>query len=268
MPTDPQTLRAVVPNAGFEEVYRRLITEALAEMQADIVAELTKAWRDNPPEMTEDASPAETLRALMAKLSKQWGGKFDALATNLGAYFGKSVLDRSDRQLMAILRRGGFTVKFKMTREINDVLRATINENVALIKSIASQHLSEVEGLVMRSVAAGRDLKQLTDDLTKRYEITRGRAVLIARDQNNKATANIVKTRQLSVGIEEGEWRHSRGGNHPRIAHVRFSGQRFSLREGHDFGDGFGPVLPGQAINCKCTWRPIIPGLERSTRNA
>ncbi|KYF05143.1 phage head morphogenesis protein, partial [Salmonella enterica subsp. enterica serovar Typhimurium] len=76
-----------------------------------------------------------------------------------------------------------------------------ITENVNLIRSIPQQHLTQVETLVMQSVGRGRDLKTLTDELEKRYGITRRRAALIARDQNNKATSVMQSARQRSVGI-------------------------------------------------------------------
>ncbi|MCH5894342.1 phage head morphogenesis protein, partial [Salmonella enterica] len=85
--------------------------------------------------------------------------------------------------------------------EMNTALQASITENVNLIRSIPQQHLTQVETLVMQSVSRGRDLKTLTDELEKRYGITRRRAALIARDQNNKATSVMQSARQRSVGI-------------------------------------------------------------------
>ena len=254
-------LAAIHPNAGLEAIYRKRLEAAVKAMHDDVAREIEKLYAAKPPEMAGDESPAMAMRGLMARLGRKWLGKFDTLSQELADYFAKSSLQRTDAALKSILRRGGFSVKFQMTREVNDILQATIGENVSLIKSIASQHFTEIEGLVMRSVTAGRDLKSLADGLQQRYKVTRHRAAFIARDQNNKATANINMARQTALGITEGVWRHSRGGNHPRPDHVRFSGTKFSLKKGHDFGDGFGSVLPGQAINCRCTWSPIISAL-------
>lgn len=113
----------------------------------------------------------------------------------------------------------------------------------------------------MQSVGRGRDLKTLTDELEKRYGITRRRAALIARDQNNKATSVMQSARQRSVGITEGIWRHSRAGKTWRPSHVKANGKRFDLRKGM-FLDGKW-VLPGEEINCKCGWEAVIPGLEK-----
>ncbi|ELV4297825.1 phage head morphogenesis protein, partial [Salmonella enterica] len=94
-----------------------------------------------------------------------------------------------------------------------------------------------------------------------RYGITRRRAALIARDQNNKATSVMQSARQRSVGITEGIWRHSRAGKTWRPSHVKANGKRFDLRKGM-FLDGKW-VLPGEEINCKCGWEAVISGLEK-----
>lgn len=233
----PKTLQPVRANAGFEALYRKRLESFLRGMSDDIERQVVALYAGKPPEMATDDTPVAALRALLTRLSRKWQARSNTMAQELSDYFAKGVAQRSDAALKSILRRGGFTVSFQMTREVSDVIQAIIGENVSLIKSIASQHLSEVEGVVMRSVSAGCDLKLLTDDLQSRFDITRRRAVFVARDQSNKATSAIARSRQTSLGITEGIWRHSRGGNHPRKDHVRFSGQRFNLKEGHDFGD-------------------------------
>ena len=114
----------------------------------------------------------------------------------------------------------------------------------------------------MQSVSQGRDLAGLTKGLQKIHGVTRRRAQFIARDQNNKATAVMTRARHLELGITKAKWLHSAGGKQPREAHRHFSGQVYDIREGHDFGDGNGPVWPGTAINCRCVSVPIVPGFE------
>ena len=139
-------------------------------------------------------------------------------------------------------------------------MQATVQENVSLIKSIQSEYASEVEGLVMRSVAAGRDLKTLTDELEERYDITRRRAKLIANDQNNKATVQMARARQLSMGVTKARWMHTGGGKTPRQSHVHANGKVFDLAKGL-YIDGKW-TFPGEEINCGCVTAPIIPGVD------
>lgn len=145
---------------------------------------------------------------------------------------------------------------------MRDAFNAVKAENVGLIRSIAQQHLSHVETLVMQSASQGRDLAGLTKGLQKIAGVTRRRAVLIALDQNNKATAVMTRARHVELGITHARWLHSAGGKQPRPKHVSFSGQVYDIRKGHDFGDGEGPVWPGTAINCRCVCVPIVPGFN------
>lgn len=256
----PVVLGAVRPNAGIEAAYRARLDAMIGEMQRSLVHWLRAAYRKNPPKMANDASPAADMRAAMAELTARWQRQFDRAAPELAKYFTTKMANRSDATLRAILRRGGFSVTFKMTAEANDVMQATIGEQVGLIKSIASQHLADVEGLVMRSVAQGRDLGKLTDALEHRYALTRRRAALIARDQNNKATATMTRVRQQGLGITQAVWKHSHAGKEPRPSHVAADGTIYDVDKGLIL-DGE-QVWPGTAINCRCTSKPLIPGFS------
>jgi SPP1 gp7 family putative phage head morphogenesis protein len=110
----------------------------------------------------------------------------------------------------------------------------------------------------MQSVQNGRDLGTLSKGLQKQFGVSKRRAALIARDQNNKATAVIARTRQQSLGITQAKWRHSHAGKTPRPSHVHADGEVYDIAKGM-YLDGEW-VWPGTAINCRCTSQPIIQG--------
>src|SRR5512146_2230504 len=200
---------AVRPNAGIEAAYRRKLKALIAEMARSFDYWVKASWRASEPVMAQDATPAEELRVALNRLGRRWQRRFNEAAPELAAYFAKQAHRRSDAALASILRRAGFTVRFTMTPEMRDVFRAVVAENVQLIRSIPQQYFTQVQGDVMRSVAAGRDLNTLSRDLAKRHGVTARRAAFIALDQNNKATAQLQRARQTSLGIEEGVWLHS-----------------------------------------------------------
>ena len=134
-----RVLRPIHPNAGIRASYRRKLDSLIRDMQDSYVYWLRAQFRETPPRMAQDATPA-----------------------------------------------------------MRDIIDATVTANVSLIKSIASEYHTEVEGLVMRSVTAGRDLSFLTDELEKRYGITRRRAANIALSQNNLATSALRRARTAS----------------------------------------------------------------------
>lgn len=262
----PKVLAAVRPNEGLEAAYRAKIDRLVGDMHASLLYWLTAAYRAKPPEMAADdvfvdMSSGMAMRAAMRKLARRWQRNFDKAAPELAKWFSQAAADRSDRQLMAILKRGGFTVSFKMTAAANDVMQATIGEQVGLIKSIAEQHLSQVEGLVMRSVSLGRDLGTLADEIEARYGVTKRRAALIARDQNNKATATMQRVRQLGLGIKQAQWCHSHAGAHPRPSHVKAAADKvvYDVEKGWYDPDEGQYIWPGTLINCRCFSRPILP---------
>lgn len=259
MAQKPKTYGQIRPNIAIEASYRRRLTALCQAMSVDVSKQVLRLYKTDAPEIAQDASPAMQLRDLIAELRRKWVRRFDIAAKELASYYAKQNLIRSDAALSNILKRGGFSVKFQMTRTMNDVMQATIGENVSLISSLPQQHMLEVEGAVMRSVTAGRKLSELTEELQKRQGITRRRAELIARDQNNKMTSAMTRARQLALGITKGIWRHSRASHQPRPSHLEFDGHEFDLKEGV-YLDGK-ITWPGVEINCRCGWSPILPGI-------
>ncbi len=253
-------LRAVRPSAAVRARYERKLDSEIVEMHRSLTFWLIQTYRANRPEIAQDASPASELRKALRKLARRWQSNFDRLGERLGEYFATAANDRVDGELKRMLRDAGFTVKFRMTRAQNDVLQATITEQVSLIKSIASRHLTNVEGIVMRSVQAGRDLGTLTKALEENYGVTRRRAANIARSQNNIATATLTRARQEELGITKARWLHSAGGKTPRPEHVAFSGKTYDVRKGA-FLEGRW-TWPGREINCRCVSVPVIPGFD------
>lgn len=253
-------LKAVRPSAAVQAKYQRRLERAIREMHRSVDYWLSANYKRQKKRMATDASPAAELRAAMRKLSRRWQRRFDDLAPQLAEFFAQDVQDRVDAEFHRMLRKAGFTVKFKMTQAQQQAMAATIGENVNLIKSIPQRYLTNVEDAVMRSVQEGRDLGALTKELQEQYGITRRRAVTIARSQNNMATATITKTRQKELGVKKARWLHSAGGKKPRPEHVAFSGKTYDVEKGA-FLEGKW-TWPGREINCRCVSVPIIPGFD------
>ena len=255
-------LKPVHSNAGIRAAYRRKLLALIDAMQDSYVYWLRAQYREKPPRMAQDATPAKELERELRKLGIRWQKQFDKAAPKLAAYFAKAASQRSDAALRSILRKGGFSVKFTMTPAMRDVLQATVAENVSLIKSIASEYHTQVSGLVMRSVTAGRDLSFLTDELEERYGITRRRAANIALSQNNMATTALRRVREGELGLDDGIWLHSGGGKHPRPTHVRQSGEHFSISKGWRDPATGKIIWPGTEPGCRCTYRVVVSGFS------
>jgi len=261
----PIVLRAVRPNAGLRARFHADLLKLVNEMHNSLDYWLKAAYNQNEPAIAaiaKDKSPAAVLQTVFNRLRTRWQKRFNEAAPKLAKYFSQKIADRSDAQLRQILKDAGFSVPFKMTKPMNDVMQATINEQVGLIKSIAQQHLGAVEGMVMRSVSEGRDLYTLSKELRHRYGITARRAALIARDQNNKATATMNRVRQQELGIETAIWMHSHAGKEPRPSHLANDGKPYKIAEGWYDPDEKKYVWPGTLINCRCFSKPVVAGFD------
>lgn len=255
-------LPAVFPNAGIEAEYRRRLRAIIEEMNASVLYWITARWRENTPAtaLARDDNPAKALEREMREMSRQWGRNFNAASSKLGKWFAKAVDRRSDKALKNILKDAGISVSFKMTAPMRDVMNATVAAQVGLIKSIPAKYLVDVQGAVMRSVQTGRDLGTLTKEIEKSYGVGRRRAALIARDQNNKATASMTRVRYQEAGLTQAIWMHSGGGKEPRPTHLANSGKKYDVAKGWFDPAERAWVHPGELINCRCVSRAVVPG--------
>ncbi|MDE2442457.1 MAG: phage head morphogenesis protein, partial [Betaproteobacteria bacterium] len=216
------------------------------------------SYRAHPPVIAMDEAPIRSFQRMFRKVRNRWLRNFDTLAEKMAIYFATSASDRVDGALSSMLREHDFAVKFKTTQAQREAVQATLAENVGLIKSIPERYLGDVEGLVMRSFQAGRDIGFLSKALQQNYGVTKRRAALIARSQNNMATATFTRIRQSELGITKAKWLHSAGGKTPRPEHVAMSGKLYDVEKGA-YLEGVW-TWPGREINCRCVSVPVIEG--------
>lgn len=254
-----KTARAVHPNQGTAARYRKQMLALVDEMHVSVIYWLKAAYREAPPVLAQDASPAKYMARKFRELGDRWLKRFDSSAPKIAEAYLKGSFKNTDSAMRMALKDAGWTVKFEMTPAMRDAFDASLTENVGLIRSIPAEYLQQVEGSVMRSFVAGRDLKSMVDDIKTLYPKAANRAVLIARDQNNKATATVTRARQLELGIKEAIWMHSNGGKHPRASHVKAGAERrrYDVSKGCLIDGEY--IFPGELINCRCVSRSVLP---------
>lgn len=254
-----KTARAVRPNAGVRLQYQRQLEKLVRDMAHSVEYWLEAAYKNNAPLMAQDALPSNELKKRISELSKRWVAKFDEAAQKIAERFVKQGKQTTDAAFMSALRDAGWTVQFKPSRMVQDAMNATIAENVSLIKSIPSQYLTQVEGSIMRGFSAGRDLKQITDELQKHYGVSARRAARIALDQSNKLSATVTQARRLELGITQAVWVHSGGGKKPRASHVKAGHDKlvFDVEKGAYIDGDY--IQPGYLPYCRCVSKSILP---------
>lgn len=255
--TEARLTRPVLPNAAVQVRYDSRMQALIDEMHKSYMYWLKATYRDAPPLLAQDASPVQTAEKRLKELAKRWQKKFNEMAPRVAEQFANEVAKSSDVAFQNALRDAGFAVKFTLTPEIKDALRARIAENVELIKSLPEQYSKSVQGAIMRSYSAGGDLSSVVKEIRKYHGITARRANFIARDQTNKANATEVRTRRLELGLNKAIWKHSHAGKTPRPSHLAADGKEFDVAKGK-YLDGKW-VQPGEEPNCRCYSRTILP---------
>lgn len=272
-----KTLGSIEPNVGTRVKYEKALAKAIANMQASyeywIGAKYRAALKENQDagRLAMDAAKpgaAGSARRMFNELKRlrgYWEKYFKDFADRLAAQAAQDWYDDNSRAWQGKLKRAGFDTPMQLTPSQKLILAAKVPENVALIRSIHADYHKDIEGIVSRNFLRGRDLSTMAEQIKKRGKVSTNRAALIARDQSNKATAQMNAARQRELNLRFAYWRHSSAGKEPRRTHVTAGREQwvFDTQEGIDFGDGFGHVLPGEAINCRCASRTIIPGIGR-----
>lgn len=252
------------PNAANEARYYAAMRKMVLQMSSQVTSELKMLFKEDHAKeyFAQDATISSQARILMNALIARFTQVFNLGAKVIAPVMVGQVDDSSAAALKASLKQlsGGLTLETDiLTGELNDILSATVTENVALIRSIGSEYLTQVQAAVMRSITTGNGLQDLVPFLKQHEGISLRRARIIARDQTRKAFSNINFARMDKIGVKEYEWLHSAGGQKPRPLHIRMSGNVYRIDKP--------PIIdektdqrgkPGDLINCRCRAIPII----------
>lgn len=262
----PQKIKGtpLIVSASVTKRYYDALAKLIEKMTATTMREAEVFYKQPHAKeyFAEDASVASQARILTNALIAKFQPFFNAEAKPLAETMVEQTDTNSEVTLRSSLKElsGGLTLNTDfLTAELNDILTATIAENVGLIKSIGSQYLEGVQGAVMRSITTGNGLQDLVPYLEKQKGITLRRARNIAFDQTHKLYANLNRARMQKLGVEEYEWLHTGGSQQPRKLHQSYTGKIFRMDDPPIIDQRTGERgHPGTAINCRCRMIPII----------
>ncbi len=138
------------------------------------------------------------------------------------------------------------------------IMNALINENLALIKSIPQEVLKEMQITLSQGIISGNQ-KELVKNLKRIKDVSKDRAVFIARDQIHKAVESFKQVQNTALGIEYYEWltaddeRVSSGiGGHSQNNHRIFKYGSNEAIISWSSKRGFYYGKPGDRPNCRC----------------
>lgn len=251
--------------------YDKRIQSLITDMVEITRYEIIKLFKsdDSRKFFAEDASLASKARILINRIRKYFSSESSSLSKNSSEKMIEEVDNANIIGLKSSLQKlsGGHAISTDIyTGKFNDIVKATIAENVGLINSIPEQFLDQVEGTVMRSITnpASGGLKEVIENLDlmldDRSKQIRNKAKNLALDQTRKFHNNIAFERMKKVGINKFEWIHPGGGQRPRYLHKYvLNGNIFSFYNLPVIDEKTGERgIPGKAINCGCSMLPVI----------
>lgn len=259
-------------NASLQLKYQQSIRRLTRDMIKETKEKILKLFQTNNSEnffkqRKKAEATDESITSKSKKVMNSLMSKFTQLFSLAATPAAKDMLNGTKKYSESSLRSsvkkltGGLSLETGVVpKGMEEVSQAIIDENVSLIKSIPQEYLGKVSGAVMRSITTGNGLADLVPEIQKYSGETDRRAKNIALDQTRKAYNAINKERMQKLGIKKFRWIHTGGGQHPRKSHQEISGNIYSfdnlpLKGQEGFVNG---VIPGQAINCRCTMEPII----------
>ncbi len=204
-------------------------------------------------------------RAARADAVSDLPGIWDQLlhASGLTQYLGK-LHGELDSKVAGYTER---VTKIPTTLVASQTRRETfIRKNVALIKGMGDDHLSQVADIVRPAAAAGQRWEEIAPQIQERLGVAESRARLIARDQVGKLTAQLHQEHQQAAGIQEYEWSTSqdeavRGPPKSVENHRILNGTRQRWDRPPLIPGTTEHAHPGERIQCRCVPKPVIPQL-------
>ena len=236
----------------FDFMLKELQNRARTPERAEAMKELINAYiaKRLPVYLTRAGTEARKLaRRYVLRIAKSTGEAQRQSLVSAGAPVAKVAQELSE-----------FGVRgYYLSKGAVEALPAIIEENTGLIKNLVSSELARIQDAVTGSVLGNGTYGNLIQTLRETRGFTVTRINTVALDQTNKITQAIQRENSKGLGINKGVWIHTPGLYTSRKTHLEFNGKVFDLDKGLFDSEVNKYVVPGECINCRCTFRPVLP---------
>ena len=204
------------PPRAIEREYAKAIQSLLREAAAVVAREITPALAGWSAEARAELDRLDAVRAdgigqRIAAYIRRVGGRLlssirptalDALAERFADRTSSWSRAQVNRQVRAAV---GVDV-FASEPNLAPLVDTFVAENVALIRNVPEQFLTNVEGLVLRGVTSGTLPRDIAEQLADAEGVALRRAKNIARDQVGKFYGRLNSVRQQRLGVKTYTW--------------------------------------------------------------
>lgn len=199
-----------------------------------------------------DVGEADRVRQLLDRVRNFMEAQIEPTAlTAMATQFAERTRTWSRRQFSRQVQAALGTDLLRSEGPLRSVMEGFVAENVSLIRSIPQQMFGEVEQLVTRGIVAGTPNRELQKEISERFEVSKRRARVIARDQIGKLNGQLNAKRQKDIGVTQFIWRSVQD-ERVRNEHQLRNGQIYNYSDPPD-GE-----LPGEPIQCRCYAEPVF----------
>jgi SPP1 gp7 family putative phage head morphogenesis protein len=256
--------RGVRPDMTNGINYNVELQRIVKSVSRDVNAVVMPVVRNLAPEYQRDAaitldSWVDVLTAALRTVKHRYESpQFLAVVADIARRFVTTANNSNRRRTERDL---GINI-YSDSQTLQDYLAVSTADNVALIKSIPSQYLTQVESIVMANVRAGGRPSNIAKALQQQLGVTERRAKMIARDQVNKINSNLASMRIKDVGYKYFKWETSNDervrDRHEDVSErVTAYGKGVYRFDNPPIVDQNLPQLPGEPIQCRCVMIPI-----------
>jgi SPP1 gp7 family putative phage head morphogenesis protein len=258
------------PPAGPELAYRKALRSLVSQAAAAVEREIFPLLEDTLPEQRRDAGQfglgRDIVKERMARIKR---GLLGADRSALPQEIAERVARANAGEIKRVLKIDVAS----MGTYVSDKVATFRTDNVKLIELIPAQLLDDVDKVIETAWTKGLRVEVLRKELQKRFEVSKSRADLIARDQVLKLNSQITKTRQTSAGIVEYVWTTShdeRVRGNPDGKYPDSDSDHYSLdgtRQRWDAPPVTNPKTgetnhPGEDYQCRCVAVPVLSFLD------
>lgn len=171
-------------------------------------------------------------------------------------------VDERDRSAWRALGEEISTQLHKELREapVGARVQELLAQQVDLIKSIPRQAAERVHQLSIEALAGGGRAKEVAEEIARTNQVTKSRAMLIARTETARASTVLTQARAESVGSTHYIWRTA-GDSDVRKGHKAMEGKVCEWANPPAVNEN-GRIMhfhPGSVWNCRCYPESIVP---------
>jgi SPP1 gp7 family putative phage head morphogenesis protein len=136
-------------------------------------------------------------------------------------------------------------------------MRQALAKQVHYITSLPRDAAERVHQLTIEGLTSGRRASEIAADIMASGEVTKSRAMLIARTEVARTAGALTMARAEYVGSTQYVWRTSKDGR-VRKSHKEMEGKIVEYKDAPTLSDGT-KTHAGMIYNCRCFIEPILP---------